>query len=88
MSIAATHFTAPTMLPKVTQYSIAGLDLDKIKAQNPKDANERLKILNEAMDYSIKRLKKNEAPPLNAINVARILGMPEEVLKYTEIKEK
>jgi hypothetical protein len=33
-------------------------------------------------------LKKNEAPPLNAINVARILGMPEEVLKYTEIKEK
>jgi DNA mismatch repair ATPase MutS len=88
MSIAATHFSAPTMLPKVTQYSIAGLNLNKIKAQNPRDANERLKILNEAMDYSIKRLKKNEAPPLNAINVARILGMPEEILKYTEIKDK
>ena len=88
MSVAATHFTAPTMLPKVTQYSIAGLNLNKIKAQNPEDANERLKILNEAMDYSIKRLKKNEAPPLNAINVARILGMPEEILKYTEIKDK
>ena len=88
MSIAATHFSAPTMLPKVTQYSIAGLNLNKIKAQNPRDANERLKILNEAMDYSIKRLKKNEALPLNAINVARILGMPEEILKYTEIKDK
>jgi len=88
MSIAATHFSAPTMLPKVTQYSIAGLNLNKIKAQNPRDANERLIILNEAMDYSIKRLKKNEAPPLNAINVARILGMPEEILKYTEIKDK
>ena len=88
MSIAATHFSAPTMLPKVTQYSIAGLNLNKIKSQNPRDANERLKILNEAMDYSIKRLKKNEAPPLNAINVARILGMPEEILKYTEIKDK
>ena len=83
--IAATHFTAPAMLEGLPQYSIAGLDnkaeaLQKGLGLSPA---QRLKSLSEAMDYRLRRLEKHEAPPLSAIQVARILGMPEAILQLT-----
>ncbi len=90
MCIAATHFTAPAMLDGLAQYSIAGLDTAApgLKAHLPISPTQRLKVLSEAMDYRLQRLKKNQAPPQSAIRVARILGLPEEILKYTEPEKK
>ncbi|MGC9361608.1 MAG: MutS-related protein [Candidatus Syntrophosphaera sp.] len=84
MCVAATHFTAPAMLDNLAQYSIAGLDASALKDHRPISPTQRLKVLSEAMDYSLKRLKKNQEPPLSAIRVARILGLPAPILKYTE----
>jgi hypothetical protein len=87
MCVAATHFTAPAMLDGLAQYSIAGLDMAVLDASRPASASQRLKALNAAMDYRLKRLQRHQAPPLNAITVARALGLPEAILKYTELKE-
>lgn len=84
MCLAATHFTAPALLEKVAHYSIAGLDMGALEDKTFASPTQRLKALSEAMDYSLKRLQKNQAPPLSAIRVARILGLPEEILKLTE----
>jgi DNA mismatch repair protein MutS2 len=87
--IASTHFTAPAMLENIVQYSIAGLDTaggkaDKKAALSPA---QRLDALSKAMDYSLKRLEKHQAPPLNAIHIARLLGLPENILNYIQDKE-
>ncbi|MBW6514693.1 MAG: hypothetical protein K0B87_08060 [Candidatus Syntrophosphaera sp.] len=87
MCVAATHFTAPALLDGLAQYSIAGLDTAKLSSQKPISPTQRLKVLNEAMDYSLRRLKKNQAPPFSAVRVARILGLPEEILKYIGKKD-
>ena len=87
MCVAATHFTAPAMLDGLAQYSIAGLDTTVLDASRPASPSQRLKALNAAMDYRLKRLQRHQAPPLSAIAVARALGLPEAILKYTEVKE-
>ncbi len=87
MCLAATHFTAPSLLEGLAHYSIAGLDLGALEGKRFASPNQRLRALNEAMDFSLRRLKKNQAPPLNAIGVARVLGLPEEILKLTETDE-
>ncbi len=83
--IAATHFTAPAMLEGLPQYSIAGLDnkAEALRKGLGLSPAQRLKSLSEAMDYRLRRLEKHEAPPLSAIQVARILGMPEAILQLT-----
>ncbi len=90
MCVAATHFTAPAMLESLAQYSVAGLDPDsgQLAAARLASPSQRLKALSEAMDYSLRRLKKHQAPPLSAISVARLLGLPEQILNYTRPEEK
>lgn len=87
--IAATHFTAPALLDGLAHYSIKGLDTaaPALASRLPLSPTQRLKVLSEAMDYTLERLTKNQAPPLSAIRVARILGLPEGILHYTEQKD-
>lgn len=89
MCVAATHFTAPAMLEGLAHYAIAGLDTESPALREGRllSPAQRLKALNAAMDYSLCRLRANQAPPLNAIRVARILGLPEEILKLAERKD-
>lgn len=82
--VAATHFTAPALLEGIAHFSIAGLDEETLSAARrlPLSPTQRIKALSEAMDYSLKRLTRNAAPPQSAIRVARVLGLPEAILRY------
>lgn len=83
--VAATHFTAPAMLKDIAQYVMAGLKEDSLaKLAEHSDLAQRLKLLSEAMDYRLIRLKKNQAPPMAAIRIARALGLPKEILDILE----
>ena len=84
MCLAATHFTAPALLEDLAHYSVAGLDLKSLAGRRFASPTQRLQALSEAMDFRLRRLQKNQAPPLSAIGVARILGLPEEIIKLTE----
>jgi dsDNA-specific endonuclease/ATPase MutS2 len=83
--VAATHFTAPAMLKDIAQYVMAGRKEDSLaKLAEHSDLAQRLKLLSEAMDYRLIRLKKNQAPPMAAIRIARALGLPKEILDILE----
>ncbi len=82
LCIAATHYTGPALLKGVAQYAIAGLDPESplLKAATPISPQQRLAALGEAMDHRVQRLKQNQPPPLGAIAIARILGLPQSIL--------
>ena len=82
---AATHYTAPTRLPHIAQYAIAGFSEAVFASlENTMDMKLRLQILNEAMDYRIIRLRSHQAPPLCAIKIAEVLGLSPDILKYLQ----
>lgn len=85
--LASTHFTAPALLNGVAHYSIAGLDPAILDQKKPLSPSQRLKALNQAMNYELRRLKTNQAPPLSAIRVASALGLPQEIIKLTQTEE-
>ncbi len=81
--VAATHFSAPTRLQNVRQYQIKGIDssfADRLSV----DLKANLKALASAMDYSLIPLKHGRKPPLNALRIATILGMPQEILNRSD----
>ncbi|MDZ4181463.1 MAG: hypothetical protein U1B83_01205, partial [Candidatus Cloacimonadaceae bacterium] len=80
MCVAATHFSAPAMIREFAQFSIAGLDLIAMNPMTDLSPAKRLKLLSEHMDYRLLRLRNHQAPPQCAVAVARVLGMPEEIL--------
>ncbi len=88
--VAATHYTAPSQLPELAQYSMAGLDegaLHSISAEIGTPLKERLKLLSKAMDYRLIRLETRQAPPPAAVRIARALGLPEEILEHLKDHE-
>ena len=43
--------------------------------------------MTEAMDYSLIHLRSNRKPPMDALRIAAILGMPKEILELAETKD-
>ncbi|MEN6444892.1 MAG: hypothetical protein ABFC98_02465 [Candidatus Cloacimonas sp.] len=81
--ISATHFSAPTELSGLAHFCIKGIDEPSFKRlEQMTDCNleTRLALLSEAMDYSLMPVSQKTAPPKCAIRIARILGLPEEIL--------
>lgn len=85
--VAATHFSAPAHLEGVDQFMMAGLDAAMLKSLSKMaDLSKRLKVLSEAMDYRLIKLKKGQNPARAALEIARALGLDEEILKLAEKK--
>ncbi|MBM4403117.1 MAG: hypothetical protein FJ042_01805 [Candidatus Cloacimonetes bacterium] len=86
---SATHFNAPAMLEDVACYAIKGIAdnwFDQGDEMTKADLEKRLKLLNQAMDYKIIRLPRGKLPPRCALRIARILGMPAELINPLEIQ--
>jgi DNA mismatch repair ATPase MutS len=79
-TVAATHFSAPAQLKMVSQYQIKGID-SSFAQHLEDDLGSRLIALAKAMDYSLISLSANRTVPMNALKIARILGLPDEILK-------
>ena len=78
-TIAATHFSAPATLKMVSQYQIKGIDSSFDHYQDD-DLDKRLIALASAMDYSLISVSASKSVPMNALKIARILGLPDEIL--------
>lgn len=83
--VAATHYTAPAMMEGLAQFTIRGPQLDL--AHTPKSAQQSLKLLSQKMDYRLERLVSNTHPPQSAIAIAKLLGLPAEILKLINMEE-
>lgn len=87
--LAATHFSAPARLPGISHFSIKGIseaDFQRLQDTPDTDTKHRLRLLSEAMDYSLIALKGKGSPPQCAVKIAAILGMPQEVLNHLNNK--
>ncbi|MCB5253663.1 MAG: hypothetical protein RBR69_02495 [Candidatus Cloacimonadaceae bacterium] len=78
-TIAATHFSAPAQLKMVGQYQIKGIDSSFGHHLND-DLEDRLIALAKAMDYSLISLSDHKTVPMDALKIAKILGLPDEIL--------
>jgi len=84
-TIAATHYTKPAGIKGISHFRIKGIDPSI--AGNPLvkgNLEERLRFLAQAMDYTLVEVTDTGNPPLDAIRIASILGMPEAILKLVE----
>lgn len=87
LTLAATHYDKPAALAPAAQYAIRGIDakaLDRFAKAGGSSLEERLDLLNQLMDYRPVRLAGKTRPPRNAIPVAGILGLPQEIIKAAE----
>lgn len=83
-TLAATHYSAPALLGDLGRYSIKGIDeqvFKELKTDLNTGLTKRLKLLSEAMDYRIIRLRDKELPPMCALQIAGILGLEESILE-------
>jgi len=85
--MAATHFTAPTLLKGMGHYYIKGIAPESFKAledSGETDLEARLKLLSQAMDYSLVPAQGISAPAKCAVAIAGILGLPKAILSQIE----
>lgn len=84
-TIAATHYTKPASIKGIAHFQIKGIERSFSKQMSPdRSVQERLRTLAAAMDYSLLSVDENSHPPMDAIRIAAILGMPAEILKLVE----
>lgn len=83
LSVAATHFDKPAHIKKAVQFAIKGIDIKQLEQLEDIDRatlHARMDLFNNLMDYSMVKLSVKDTPPLNAIPIADILGLPEAII--------
>ncbi|MFO7659801.1 MAG: hypothetical protein R6V77_02710 [Candidatus Cloacimonadaceae bacterium] len=83
LALAATHYDKPAHMEKATQYAIKGIasaSLDKLVVDKNNSLNSQLDLINQLIDYRLVKLSDKIKPPLNAIPIAEILGLPAEII--------
>ena len=70
-------------VPHFQVIGLANVDLDHLKAQLQNEENE-IDIINKHMDYRLKIVDKTTKVPKEAINIARIMGLDEQIIHRAE----
>ncbi len=81
ISLLTTHYDNIASLDKVLHLQVRGLgklDLGKI------DQEIDLNYINKHMDYRLVQVDKDSPVPRDAINIAKIMGLKEEIIKSAE----
>jgi DNA mismatch repair ATPase MutS len=85
-TVAATHFTAPAMLKEIRQFQIKGISTSSEDSSGA-DLAERLRQLNNAMDFSLILLEDSKNPPMDALRIAELLGLPPAILELVTVED-
>ncbi len=85
-TVAATHFTAPAMLKEICQFQIKGIQ-SALDATTYEDIHQRLRYLANAMDYELISLNTQKTPPMDALKIAKILGLPQDILTLINLED-
>lgn len=84
ITILTTHFDQITRLPGIRHLQVVGLanvDLENIELNTEHSA---LKRINQFMDYRLKEVSQFTEVPKDAIRIAQMMGLPEEITRYAE----
>lgn len=86
ITLLTTHYDHIGNMDQVIHFQVIGLsnvDLDHLKAQLQNEENE-IDIINKHMDYRLKIVDKTTKVPKEAINIARIMGLDEQIIHRAE----
>ena len=84
LTLAATHYDKPAQLRIVSHYAIKGIDVKALAGHfktTEANLNAQLDLINSLMDYSMIKLAGKTKPPQNAIPIAEVLGLPDEIIQ-------
>jgi dsDNA-specific endonuclease/ATPase MutS2 len=85
ISLLTTHYDNIANLDNVVHLQVIGLskiNFDSLLLEMSKE--DKMDIINKYMDYRLKIVEKNTLVPRDALNIAKIMGIDEEVLKLAE----
>lgn len=86
VTLFTTHFEGITHEKGVEHLQVRGLkdlDFEMIK-KRINEGQSGIELVLENMDYSLERVEGSYAPPKDAINIARLMGLDDIILKWAE----
>ncbi|MBQ1490202.1 MAG: DNA mismatch repair protein MutS [Eubacterium sp.] len=85
ISLITTHFDAVKEEPDIVNMQVRGLanaDFRKLDSELRRaNRRERINIISKYMDYSLYEVQGNREIPRDALNIARMLGLNEEIIE-------
>ena len=87
MTLITTHFEGLARDTRFCHWQVRGLkdaDFKEIRSRMDAESRGGIEVLHEYMDYRLERIDSNHSLPKDALNVARLMGMDQEVLKIAE----
>lgn len=85
ITLLTTHYDNVVNLDNVVHLQVVGLSKVNIfELAEEIDTEEKMEIINKYMDYRLRVVEKDTLVPKDALNIARIMGLDEEILKLAE----
>lgn len=87
ITVLTTHFDGLANDKEVFHLQVRGLslkDYQEISRSIQKDENHGVETLHKYMDYRLQPVERNTEVPKDAINISRLMGLDEEILKDAE----
>lgn len=87
ISVITTHYDNVANTEGVAHYQVVGLEnLDYEKLREEMDRFERygIELIGCYMDYRLRKVEKNTKVPRDALNIARFMGLQEDILTVAE----
>jgi len=85
ITILTTHYDNVADLEDVVHLQVVGLsNLDIKKLKEEISTEEGFEIINKYMDYRLRKVDKDTPIPKDALNIARIMGLDDEIISLAE----
>ncbi|WP_069650524.1 MutS-related protein [Caloranaerobacter ferrireducens] len=87
ITVITTHYDNVANSDDVVHLQVIGLanvNYDELKQRLLKDKIDGIEVVSQYMDYRLKRVTNKSQVPRDAINIARLMGLDEEILKNAE----
>lgn len=87
ITLLTTHYDHIGTMDKVVHFQVVGLsnvDLDQLQSQLEYAKDHEIDIINKYMDYRLKAVDKTTKVPKEAINIARIMGLDQQIIHRAE----
>lgn len=85
ISLLTTHYDNVANLDYVVHLQVIGLSkVNVIDLAKEISIDEKMEIINKYMDYRLRVVEKDTLVPKDALNIARIMGLNEEILNLAE----
>ena len=85
ISLLTTHYDNVANIEDVVHLQVVGLsnlDFDKLKDEIK--TSDGMDIINKHMDYRLRLVEKSKEIPKDALNIAKIMGLDDEILQIAE----